>query len=321
MVLPYIHIADAADEIISYMDKRRVGKIRSLKTKWERFNNQCMGGIEPNSIYTFAGISGSGKSSFLNTLESDLFECNPETDFVILSFNFEMLSSRQVGRKLSNKLNKTTQELYSGLSQETFNDEDMKNAQREVEKIKKLPIYYIDLPGTVDEIRETILAFSKLDFVRNKWLIITLDHTLLTKGKSGEKEREILANLQYMFMEIKKFAKNTVIQLSQMNREIESTDRLSNPSMHFPTRRDIFGGESVFQASDYVIVLHRPELLLLKVYGPAGWPVANRVYMHFLKNREGELKVLTFTNDLKYNRIVDYDPSSANPVNLQLFNY
>ena len=303
------------------MDERRTGKVKSLKTRWERFNNTCMGGIEPNSIYTFAGISGSGKSSFLNSLETDLFECNPDVDFVVLSFNFEMLSSRQVGRKLSNVLNKTTQELYSGLTTEKLSQKDMEAAKKATEKIKKLPIYYVDLPGTVDEIRETILEFSKLEFVKNKWLIITLDHTLLTKGRAGEKEREILANLQYMFMEIKKFAKNTVIQLSQMNREIESVDRLNNPSMHFPTRRDIFGGESVFQASDYVIVLHRPELLLLKAYGPANWLVANRVYMHFLKNREGELKVLTFTNDLKYNRINDYDPNSASPVNPLLFNY
>lgn len=321
MVLPHIHISNATDEILSYMDKRRSGTIKSLKTRWEKFNNQCMGGIEPNSIYTFAGISGSGKSSFLNTLESDLFECNPDVDFVVLSFNFEMLSSRQVGRKLSNALNRTTQQLYSGFTNEQLAEEDLQAARKAATKIRKLPIYYVDLPGNVDDIRDTILEFSKLDFVKNKWLIITLDHTLLTKGRSGEKEREILANLQYMFMEMKKFGRNTIIQLSQMNREIESTDRLGNPSMHFPTRRDIFGGESVFQASDYVIVLHRPELLLLKTYGPANWPVANIVYMHFLKNREGELKVLTFSNNLKYNRIDDYDPNSTNQINLQFFNY
>lgn len=321
MGLPYKHISTATDEILAYMHNRRVGKIKSLKTRWERFNNQCMGGIEPNSIYTFAGISGSGKSSFLNSLETDLFECNPDVDFVVLSFNFEMLSSRQVGRKLSSALKKTTQQLYSGLTNEKLSDEDIEKAKQQAESIRKLPIYYVDLPGNVDDIRETILGFSNLDFVKDKWLIITLDHTLLTKGRSGEKEREILANLQYMFMEIKKYGQNTIIQLSQMNREIESTDRLANPSMHFPTRRDIFGGESVFQASDYVIVLHRPELLLLKTYGPANWPVANCIYMHFLKNREGELKVLTFSNDLKHNRINDYDPNSASIINPQLFNY
>jgi len=321
MGLPYIHIGKATDEILTYIKRRRSGQVKSLKTKWEKFNNLCMGGIEPNTIYTFAGISGSGKSAFLNSLENDLFECNSEVEFVVLSFNFEMLSSRQVGRKLSSKLSKTTQQLYSGISNEKLSKEDLEETLKEAEKIRKLPIYYVDLPGNVDEIRETILEFSNLEFVKNKWLIITLDHTLLTRGRSGEKEREILANLQYMFMEIKKYGKNTIIQLSQMNREIESTDRLNNPSMHFPTRRDIFGGESVFQASDYVIVLHRPELLLLKSYGPAGWPVANKIYMHVLKNREGELKVLTFTNDLKYNRINDFDPDSTNPISPMLFDY
>jgi replicative DNA helicase len=284
-MLSYIHISQAADEIISYIKNRHLGTVKSLKTKWDKFNNLCMGGIEPNAIYTFAGISGSGKSSFLNSLETDLFTCNPHEDFVVLSFNFEMLSSRQVGRKISSRMNKTVQQLYSGLSREGLSDEDLLRVEKEADKFRKLPIYYVDLPGTVDEIRETILGFSKLDFVKNKWLIIFLDHTLLTKGRQGEKEREILANLQYMFMEIKKFDRNTIIQLSQLNRDIESTERLNNPSMHFPSRKDIFGGESVFQASDYVAVLHRPELLLLKTYGPASWLVANRVYMHFLSKK------------------------------------
>jgi replicative DNA helicase len=310
-MLPYIHISQAADDIVKYTN--------SLKTKWDKFNNTCMGGIEPNAIYTFAGISGSGKSSFLNSLETDLFALNPHEEFVVLSFNFEMLSSRQVGRKISSKMNKTTQQLYSGLSQEGLSDDDLIRVKAEASKFKDLPIYYIDLPGTVEEIHQTIIEFSQLEFVKTKWLIILLDHTLLTKGRQGEREREILASLQYMFMEIKKFDRNTIIQLSQLNRDIESTERLNNPSMHFPTRKDIFGGESVFQASDYVVVIHRPELMLLKMYGPAGWPVANLVYMHFLKNREGDLKVLTFKNLLKYNRLEEYDPSTSDRNILQLF--
>ena len=318
-MLSYIHISQAADDIVKYIKERHLGTTRSLKTRWDKFNNTCMGGIEPNAIYTFAGVSGSGKSSFLNSLETDLFTCNPHEEFVILSFNFEMLSSRQVGRKISSKLNKTTQQLYSGLSQEVLSEDDIIRVEAEANKFKKLPIYYIDLPGTVDEIRETVLNFSQLDFVKNKWLLIFLDHTLLTKGRSGEKEREILASLQYMFMELKKFDRNTIIQLSQLNRDIESTERLNNSSMHFPTRKDIFGGESVFQASDYVVVLHRPELLHLKTYGPANWLVADLVYMHFLKNREGDLKILEFKNHLKHNRIEEYDSSESKQNLLQLF--
>jgi len=318
MTLNYRHISDATEEILEYIDKRRSGVVTSLKTRWEKFNNICMGGIEPNSIYTIGGISGVGKSSFLNSLETDIIALNPNVDFIILSFNFEMLSSRQVGRKLSKTLQKTTQELYSGNSYKSLSDSDLDRINREAQRIKTYPIYYVDIPGNVEEIKETIIKFSELDFVKDKWLIITLDHTLLAKSQSATKERETLANLQYMFMEMKKYNRNTIIQLSQINREIENVDRLNNPSMHFPTRRDIFGGEAVYQASDYVIVLHRPEILQLKTYGMGKWPVVNMIYMHFLKNREGDLKVLSFRNNLKYNSIEEYDINLSNTTDFQL---
>jgi hypothetical protein len=72
---PYKHISEATSEIISYICNRKSGVIKSLKTRWEKFNNLCMGGIEPNTIYTVAGISGSGNSKhagfkFLNIGES-----------------------------------------------------------------------------------------------------------------------------------------------------------------------------------------------------------------------------------------------------------
>ena len=307
--LTYRHISHATDEILTYIDNRRKGVVKSLRTRWEKFNKVAMGGIEPNVIISIAGISGSGKSSLANSLETDLIDLNPAEDIVVLSFNFEMLSSRQVGRKLSYKLTKTTSELYSSSpNNEELTEKDMTNIVEESKQIKQYPIYYVDSPGTVDEIRETILHFSALPQVKDKWLVIILDHTLLTKGKAGESERQVLTDLQRLFMEVKKFGKNTIIQLSQMNREIEEKERVTNPMLHFPTRRDIFGSDSLFQASDYVIVIHRPELLGIKAYGINNWPVKDKIYMHILKNREGEPKILSFINNLKFNRIDEYNP-------------
>ena len=226
-----------------------------------------------------------------------------------------MLGSKQVGRKLSQRLKKTTTELYSGTDEirDAFTQSDYDRIVLHAKEIEQYPIYYVDSPGTVEEIRNTIIDFSLSPIAKGKWLVIFLDHTLLTKGKTGDKERETLFELQRMFMEVKKFNRNTIIQLSQMNREIEDKDRITNPTLHFPVRRDIFGGDSVFQASDYVIVLHRPEIIGITAYGnkrPEGWPVKDLVYMHFLKLREGEPKILVFENHLKHNTLEEIDFSS-----------
>ncbi|MFW6225675.1 MAG: hypothetical protein ACOC3V_01790 [bacterium] len=37
-------------------------------------------------------------------------------------------------------------------------------------------------------------------------------------------------------------------------------------------------------------------------------PVKDMIYMHILKAREGEPKILRFINNLKYNSIEEYNP-------------
>lgn len=286
-VLKYEHISKAADDIITYMDHRRKGLSSSLKTRWKKFNRLCMGGIEPNALYVVAGISGAGKSSFVNSLESDLFDCNPDGNFIILNFSLEMLSSKQVGRKISYKLNKTTSELYSGEEGKQLKDKDFDKAKEIAEEIKQQRIFYVEVPGTVQEVRNTIIHFQENE-AKGKWLIIILDHALLTKGKTMDKEREILVDLQYMLMEVKKYGMNTIIEICQLNRNIEAIDRINNNYLHYPMRSDLAGSDSLYHSADYIIVLHRPEILGIQDgnYGIHNLPTRNLIYLHLLKINE-----------------------------------
>ena len=246
------------------------------------------------------------KSSFVNTLETDLIELNPKEDIVILSFSFEMLSSRQVGRKLSNKLHQTTSDLYSAT--DDISDSLLKAVEQEVEVIKKYPIYYVDEASTVNKIADTIAYFQNT-IAKDKWLVIFLDHTLLVNSEDTNDERKIITALQKVFIKAKKVGKTSIVQLSQMNRNIEMPERILNPTSHYPMRSDLSSSDSVFQGSDVIAVLSRPETLGITAYGPSKLPVKNKVYLHFLKVREGKLAILEYENDLQYNNLIEVDRS------------
>ena len=302
----YKTIAQAADESVAYIRARKDHTIVPLKTRWKKFNKVCCGGIEPNMIITIAGISGSGKSSIVNQIETDLIELNPTQDVVVLDFSFEMVSFRSVTRKLSYRLKKTTSELYS--SSYSIEDSTMKEIVNEANKLKQYQIYYVDTPCTVEEIEKTIDYFHD-NIAKNKWLIVILDHALLVEGES---ERGTIVDLQKMFIRKKKLSNTSIIQLSQMNRNIEQPERINNPAMHFPLRSDLAASDALFHASDYVIAINRPELLNLTSYGIRHLPVKNKVYLHFLKVRDaGEPCILEFDNDLKYNNLIETDSATG----------
>lgn len=297
-------INDVTKETLKYIDDRRKGNIISLKTRWKKFNENCF--FEPNMIYTIAGTSGTGKSAFVNTITNDLIDLNPSQKIVILNFSFEMLSYRNVGRLLSNKLKLTTNELYSQTTE--IDNESYQLITTTAESFNNKEIYYVDTPMTVDKMEETILYYHEY-IAKNKWLIVVLDHTLLVEGDS---ERGTLIDLQKMFIRVKKLYKTSIIQISQMNRNIETPERINNPVTHYPMRSDLSASDAIFQASDYVMCLHRPEILSLQFYGPNRLPVKNKVYLHLLKVREGEPCIICFENNLKYGDLIE-TPLDAKP--------
>jgi replicative DNA helicase len=296
-------ISVVAQETIDYIKGRREHNITSLRTRWKKFNSQCMGGIEPNTVYTITGISGTGKSSFANLIETDLIDLNQNEDIIILSFSLEMVGFRQIGRTLSNKLEKATSELYS--AEKDLDDQTFARVVTVANQLKKYPIYFVDNPGTSKQVEEIIMWFyNKYVKGTNKHFVIMYDHALLTKREGSV--LETISNLLQVFIQVKKLPYTSVILLTQMNRNIESPERINNPSAHYPMRSDLSSSDAVFQGSDYVLALHRPELLGIQEYGPSKLPTQNKVYMHILKNRDaGKPCILRFENQLMHNNLVE----------------
>lgn len=301
--LPIRPISIVADEALNYITARKKHDVISLATRWKKLNRCCMGGIEPNTVYTIAGISGSGKSSVANLIQTDLIDLNPNMDIVVLTFSLEMVGFRQIGRTLSNKLRRTTSDLYS--SQQDLDDDTYQKVINVSNQLKNYPIYFVDNPGSPEQVRQTILSFyDKYVKNKNKYFVIIYDHTLLTKRVGTI--IETMSELQEVFIQIKKLPLTSIIQLSQMNRNIESPERINNPLAHYPMRSDLSSSDAIFQASDYVLVIHRPEILNIREYGPDHLPTNNKVYIHILKNRDaGKPCILEFENDLMYNNLIE----------------
>lgn len=292
-----------AQEAINYISGRREHSITSLKTRWAKFNKQCMGGIEPNTVYTIAGISGSGKSSFANEISTDIIDLNPGEEIVILIFSLEMVGFRQVGRTLSSKLRKTTSTLYS--SETDLDDDTFRKVISVSNQLKGYPIWFVDNPTTPKE-AEDIIKYFYNTYIKgtDKHFVIMYDHALLTKPIGSV--IETMQELERVFISAKKYPMTSVLQLAQMNRNIESPERINNPLSHYPMRSDISSADALFQASDYVIVIHRPEILGIQEYGPSHLPTQNKVYLHILKNRDaGKPCILEFQNDLAYNNLIE----------------
>ena len=296
-------MSKVAQEAIDYIAGRREHTIVSLKTRWNKFNKQCMGGIEPNTVMTIAGISGSGKSSVANSIQTDIIDLNPNEDIIILTFSLEMVGFRQVGRTLSSKLRKTTSTLYS--SETSLDDDTFRKVINVSNQLKEYPIYFVDSPTTPMQVQEIIDNFyNKYVKGTKKHFIIIYDHALLTKQIGSV--IDTISELERVFIQAKKYPLTSIIQLTQMNRNIENSERINNPLAQYPMRSDLSSADAVFQGSDYVVVIHRPEILGIQQYGPNHLPTTNKVYMHILKNRDaGKPCILEFENDLMYNNLIE----------------
>lgn len=294
------HISSAARETLQYIQDKKEGKLRVLLTPWKSLNAMCSGGLEWNCFYVLAGISGAGKSSAANSLETGLFDLNPAEDFDVLSLNYEMLSFKQVGRKISSKLSRTVSDLYSG--SHSLSEEDFVKAKRAAAEVSRYRIWYSEMPQTVPEIVSLVRNF-RASREPETGLVVIMDHSRLLRKGNSFSEQESMDQLSKAFMTLKKEGKSSFILLSQLNREIEKADRLNKPSGHFPRRGDIFGCDSLYQCADYVFVLHRPELLGLLSYGVHKWQTEGVIYWHVLKNRDGEPGIVPMRNNLKFNSL------------------
>jgi len=305
--LPIRHIKHAVEEAKKVIEEGMTGDQLALYTRHEKVKKALLGGFRFNNIITIAGASGSGKSYYLNMLYQDF--CNPQLNgkfakpFKILHFAFEMSAYDEVIRTIATKTKVTYRNLLSAdnpLSKESYEE-----ITPELDRLKESPIYFVETTGNIYQIEETVKYFQG-KFPEHS-LIIGLDHTLLPNYYNEKTEIELVANFAKVAIKLRKDFNAMIILINQLNSDIEDRERIVNPTLHYPIKRDLFSSKQVYQASDYVIVLHAPEQLGIASYGPKGYPTEGLIAWHLIKARKGVPGLIRLKNKLSEGNITEWE--------------
>lgn len=297
----------AVSDNINYVKKRASGEIKALETCYSKLNKALGGGFEANTILTLSGLSGGGKSTLskklINSITDNIMKSGRKC--VTLSFNFEMLAHKTIGREIAALSKLNLKELYS--SDNPLADYAIDNlVKKYYSKINNYPIIYVEEPEDHTTIGNTIYYYWKeLCKKDNSVMIVEIDHAVITKGKAGDSQKDKIDDLMETLNSVKKkiaAAGGEVfyVVLSQMNREIKHRDRISDPQQHYPISSDLHASSSIEFFSDYILITHTPAKLHLKAYTDSRFPVVlndgdrqiNFIYWHLIKNRDGEPDVM-----------------------------
>jgi len=131
------------------------------------------------------------------------------------------------------------------------------------ERYRKENIYLQEEPTNIStfvkDIEEIIEKYP------NKKIVVSVDN-LENILVEGGKQKEVMDELIRKINVLKK--QHSFIHfliLNQLNREL--MDRISNPQMHFPIEKDIYGTASLFKIADVCVAVVAPYKMGLEKYG------------------------------------------------------
>ena len=273
----------AFNEALKYMYRRQTGEEKSIYTPWPKFNDATTDGLEWNTLTVIGGRPGSGKTLIKDQIVRESFILNPQDEFRVLEFQFEMVGRTSAIREFSSITGKTYKELCSAGSKITT---DVLNKCHQYAKERV----------TVNQMREQIDMYMTMH--KGKRTIITLDHTMLVKRAPYQNSSlDMLFELGEFFTQVKREYPCLFIALSQLNRNIDNPDRAVDGKYgNYILESDIFGSDAMLQHADTLIGINRPAKQKIRFYGPDRYIIEDdrTLVLHFLKARNGDARMSFF---------------------------
>jgi len=293
-------INKAVSEAATYVSGVASGTIPVFRTPWEQLNRlyvynpeKGISGYEGGSIVTFAGHSGTGKTSILCQAAVEMCTLNPGVR--VLAMSLETQAKSLALRMISHLQKNTKSDLVSGISEIDKGSKAL---------LSNLPIDIWDFGLDVNTIRK--LIFEYIADYSDQSVILLLDHTRLVLPANFEHENATMKKMINVFHDAKKrYSDCLYVIFSQLNDSVKTDIRINpdNYSGHYPRYTDVYYGRELFQASDSVVVINNPQKNFLSIYGPDRYPTEGYIFFHVLKSRDGREEVFPLIEELKHNTV------------------
>ena len=284
----------AFNEALKYMYKRQTGEEKSIYTPWPKFNDATTDGLEWNTLTVMGGRPGSGKTLIKDQIIRESFMLNPEDNFRVLEFQFEMVGRTSAIREFSSLTGHTYKQLCSAGSK--LSTEILNKCHEYAKERVKYPVDIVSRPMTVNEMREQVDMY--MNEHKGTKTIITLDHTILVKRAPYQNNRlDMLFELGEFFTQVKREYPCLFIALSQLNRNIDNPERaIDGKYGNYVLESDIFGSDAMLQHADTLIGINRPAKQKIRNSGPDRYIIEDdrTLVLHFLKARNGDSRMSFF---------------------------
>ena len=290
---------ESFNEALKYMLNRQKGLEKSIYTPWPKFNDATTDGLEWNTLTVIGGRPGSGKTLIKDQIIRESFSLNPDDDFRVLEFQFEMVGRTSAMREFSSITGKTYKQLCSAGS--IISTDIINTCHQYAKERVRNPVDIISRPMTVNQMREQLDMY--MDEHKGKKTIITLDHTILVKRAPYQNNRlDMLFELGEFFTQAKRDYPCLFIALSQLNRNIDNPDRAVDGKYgNYVLESDIFGSDAMLQHADTLIGINRPAKQKIRYYGPDRYIIKDdrTLVLHFLKARNGDARMSFFKGEFE----------------------
>lgn len=298
---------------LNYLDGRRKGEIKSLKTPWLKFDDAGTDGLEWHSTVVVGARPGGGKTLLKDQIIRESFVKNPGEDFRVLDFELEMMARTSAIREYSSILGRSYKYLCS--ADGVLAQEDLTKCHEYAKLRVKYPIDIVEEPCNINEFEEIVMEYMNTHAIEEggkriyKKTLICIDHAYLFKKGPAEKDKfDMLYNLGEKLTFLKRRYPIIFVVLTQLNRSIDNPERNEDGKYgNYILSSDIFGADALLQHADLLIGMNMPGKQKIRYYGPERFIIENEniIAMHFIKCRNGDNRIGFFKAEFDKMKITE----------------